>query len=347
MIHIKIEKINDKKIKCTLTKEDLENKNINLSELAYGSEKAKALFREMMDQAHEKFNVDFEGMSLMVEAVPMKDNSLVLFISGVENPDELDTRFSRFTNGSGVSSSDDININDGYSATVIPDDDDYDDIDEDDDDDEIDDSYEIVDDDDTDADDKDKDKENTAEISITMDNKHLDEKQLIDVIGKLTSEIAAGLGKFKNQKNNPDSKENDSLKSELPFKDDDPIVKEKEDPDKERVKKEYERIKNEQKLKEEKVIFVFKDMKGIITACKVVSRFFNGYSSFYKNPKDGNLYIYAEKAAEMDEKEFGRFCMLLGEYGVRCRMVYSSLDYFDEHFVCIRRGDAIETLAYI
>ena len=48
---MKIEKINDNQIRCTLTSEDLESRRIRLSELAYGSEKAKALFHDMMKQA--------------------------------------------------------------------------------------------------------------------------------------------------------------------------------------------------------------------------------------------------------------------------------------------------------
>ena len=45
---MKIEKINENQIRCTLTREDLANREIKLSELAYGSEKAKSLFRDMM-----------------------------------------------------------------------------------------------------------------------------------------------------------------------------------------------------------------------------------------------------------------------------------------------------------
>ena len=52
---MKIEKLNDHQIRCTLTSEDLATRNIKLSELAYGSEKAKALFRDMMQQAAMDF----------------------------------------------------------------------------------------------------------------------------------------------------------------------------------------------------------------------------------------------------------------------------------------------------
>ena len=51
VISVKIEKINDTQIRCTLTSEDLADRRLKLSELAYGSEKAKDLFRDMMLQA--------------------------------------------------------------------------------------------------------------------------------------------------------------------------------------------------------------------------------------------------------------------------------------------------------
>ena len=37
---MKIEKINENQIRCTLTRQDLEDHQIRLSELAYGTEKA-------------------------------------------------------------------------------------------------------------------------------------------------------------------------------------------------------------------------------------------------------------------------------------------------------------------
>ena len=40
---MKIEKINDNKIRCTLTSADLAERNLKLSELAYGTERSKEL----------------------------------------------------------------------------------------------------------------------------------------------------------------------------------------------------------------------------------------------------------------------------------------------------------------
>ena len=45
---MRIEKINDKQIRCTLNQNDLKEREIEISELAYGSAKAKALFRDLI-----------------------------------------------------------------------------------------------------------------------------------------------------------------------------------------------------------------------------------------------------------------------------------------------------------
>ena len=97
---MKIERISDTQIRCTLSREDLANRNINLSELAYATDKAKELFRDMIQQANDEFGFDTENLPLMVEAIPIMPDSIVLIITKVEDPEELDTRFSRFSPGS-------------------------------------------------------------------------------------------------------------------------------------------------------------------------------------------------------------------------------------------------------
>lgn len=96
---MKIEKVNENQIRCTLTKQDLADRQINLRELAYGSEKAKGLFHDMIQQANYEFGFDVSDNPLMVEAIPLSSESLVLLITKVEYPEELDTRFSQFTEG--------------------------------------------------------------------------------------------------------------------------------------------------------------------------------------------------------------------------------------------------------
>lgn len=96
---MQIEKINDNQIRCTLTKEDLAQRQLKLNELAYGSAKARELFKDMMDQAYEEVGFESSNIPLMIEAIPVSNDCLVLIITKVEDPEEFDTRFSRFSKG--------------------------------------------------------------------------------------------------------------------------------------------------------------------------------------------------------------------------------------------------------
>lgn len=93
---MKIEKVNENQIRCTLTREDLASRELKISELAYGTEKAKTLFRDMMRQANFEFGFEAEDIPLMIEAIPLGAECIVLIVTKVEDPEELDTRFSRF-----------------------------------------------------------------------------------------------------------------------------------------------------------------------------------------------------------------------------------------------------------
>ena len=94
---MKIERINDNQIRCTLTSFDLSVRNLNLGELAYGSEKARGLFREMIQKASNEVGFEAEDIPLMVEAIPLSNESIMLVITKIEDPEELDTRFSKFS----------------------------------------------------------------------------------------------------------------------------------------------------------------------------------------------------------------------------------------------------------
>ncbi len=93
---MKIEKVNEHQIRCTLTREDLATRELKISELAYGTEKAKTLFRDMMRQAAFECGFEAEDIPLMIEAIPLNSECIVLIITKVEDPEELDTRFSKF-----------------------------------------------------------------------------------------------------------------------------------------------------------------------------------------------------------------------------------------------------------
>lgn len=96
---MKIERISENQIRCTLTSFDLSVRNLNLGELAYGSEKARKLFREMIQKASNEVGFEAEDTPLMVEAIPLSNESVMLLITKIEDPEELDTRFAKFSSG--------------------------------------------------------------------------------------------------------------------------------------------------------------------------------------------------------------------------------------------------------
>lgn len=104
---MRIEKINDNQIRCTLNQKDLKDREIGIKELAYGTDKAKALFRDLMEQASYEFGFNSEDIPLMIEAIPLQPDALMLIITKIEDPDELDTRFSQFTDDSEYQDEDD------------------------------------------------------------------------------------------------------------------------------------------------------------------------------------------------------------------------------------------------
>ncbi len=103
---MKIEKISDIQIKCTLNKQDLNDRELLLSELAYGSEKARALFSELLLQASYECGFEAQDVPLMIEAVPMSKDSLVLILTKVTDPEELNVNYSNISTPSSKSAGD-------------------------------------------------------------------------------------------------------------------------------------------------------------------------------------------------------------------------------------------------
>lgn len=93
---MKLERMNEQQIRCTLTSEDLKARKIKISELAYGTDKARSLFRDMMIKAADELDFEVEEEPLMIEATPINSECIVLTVTKVDDPEELDTRFARF-----------------------------------------------------------------------------------------------------------------------------------------------------------------------------------------------------------------------------------------------------------
>ena len=119
---MKIERISENQIKCTLSRADLASRQIRMSELAYGTEKTRGLFQDMMEQASNEVGFDANDLPLMIEAIPVSMDCIVLMITKVEDPEEVDTKFSSLTHISDLLSGDNSAKEEpsAYSAPETP-----------------------------------------------------------------------------------------------------------------------------------------------------------------------------------------------------------------------------------
>ena len=77
---MKLERLSENQIRCTLYKSDLADKELHLTELAYGTDKAKELFRELMQQASSELGFEVDNVPLMIEAIPVSPECLILLL---------------------------------------------------------------------------------------------------------------------------------------------------------------------------------------------------------------------------------------------------------------------------
>ncbi|MEE3481684.1 MAG: adaptor protein MecA [Lachnospiraceae bacterium] len=94
---MRIERCSDSELHCFLSKEDLQARNLRLDTMAYGTPETTALIRDLMQWASYKFNFNPDHTPLMIEAVPVSEDSLLLIVKTVSYPEEMDSRFSDFT----------------------------------------------------------------------------------------------------------------------------------------------------------------------------------------------------------------------------------------------------------
>ncbi len=71
-----------------LTKDDLSERDLNVSELAYDSDKARELFSELLVTASADLDFDTDGIPIVIEAVPMSHGSLMLLVTKSAMPAE-------------------------------------------------------------------------------------------------------------------------------------------------------------------------------------------------------------------------------------------------------------------
>lgn len=89
---MKIEKINENKLKILLTNDDLQERNIKMAELAFGSEKTRDLFKEVLNIATDEYDFDAEDAQLMIEAIPVSLEAVVILVTKMDEEQKIVTK---------------------------------------------------------------------------------------------------------------------------------------------------------------------------------------------------------------------------------------------------------------
>ncbi len=270
---MKIEKVSDTQIRCTLTREDLANRHLKISELAYGTENAKNLFRDMMQQASYEFGFEADDIPLMIEAIPVSPDTIILLITKVEYPEELDTRFSKFT---------DSDYDDGYSGYL-------------------------------------SEQEEPYEATSAND--------ILDLFQKIQQEA----------KNNAEHTDRASISPDefIPL---DQAVKE--------GSKENSSVLPVELPVDLTKLFLIQNLDTMSKISNVLDGYYHGDNSLFRDAQTHLFYLVVHKSSHTPE-EFNKVCNILSEYSTQLNFSKSIEAYFNEHFDCMIRSQALQQFAEI
>lgn len=84
---MKIEKLNEDKIKITLNLEDLKDKNIDFQSFMANSIETQNLFLDMLNEAEKQIGFVTKDYKIMIEALAMSDGNFVLTVTRTEPND--------------------------------------------------------------------------------------------------------------------------------------------------------------------------------------------------------------------------------------------------------------------
>lgn len=88
---MKIERIGENIIKVTISLNDLEERNIDLSTLNYNSPAAQELFWDMMEQAEVEFGFNVSDSQLIIEPVPDSDEGFIITITRIDDEGDFES----------------------------------------------------------------------------------------------------------------------------------------------------------------------------------------------------------------------------------------------------------------
>ncbi|MDO5382519.1 MAG: adaptor protein MecA [Eubacteriales bacterium] len=316
---MKIERLNENQIRCTLNKSDLASRQLKISELAYGSDKARELFRDMMQQASYELGFEAEDIPLMIEAIPVSAECIVLIVTKVDNPEELDTRFSKFSPTSGENEDDDNYYDDYYDMEEIND-------------------Y------------SDNSPLPTANEELDLNNNDSSDSNiapgadLMNLFSKVRDYLNTGITPDK-AGNNTSAKNDNSTDSFVPLshtlnnntnkqsKADTPVRDDKTD---------------KQKTAPVSVtrVFSFDSMDDFIDGAAMVNPIFSDWNALYKKPGDDKYYLVLTRST-CSPVNFNKTCNILSEYGTKEPAGETAMGFFKEHCTCIIPKHAIKVISSI
>lgn len=85
---MKIEKLNDNKIRITLNIDDLNERNISMQSFMSNSIESQDIFMDMLDKADEEVGFNTDDCRIMIEALALKNGVFVLTITKFERDTE-------------------------------------------------------------------------------------------------------------------------------------------------------------------------------------------------------------------------------------------------------------------
>lgn len=88
---MKIEKLNDNKIRITLNIDDLNERNISMQSFMSNSIESQDIFMDMLDKADEEVGFNTDDCRIMIEALALKNGVFVLTITKFEHESEKST----------------------------------------------------------------------------------------------------------------------------------------------------------------------------------------------------------------------------------------------------------------
>ena len=301
---MKIEKINDNQIRCTLTPDDLKSRDIRISELTYGSGKARNLFREMMKEALQDCGFRLDNTPLMIEASPDADGNLTLIITKVRNPEEIDSRFAHFTSDP---SGDDYTFSNLAKDMPAADD--------------------IL-------------KNLTgllADSEEEDEHRDLGGQAGVGAPGKAPVPVIRGTAIVRRKNGGPKGRgtgpaqgtaqgsgtgagNSGSAGSEAPLG-----------------------TMTEEELFGYTRFYMFHALEDVIRASRNIGADYAGGNTLYKNPDDGEYYLLIRKERTEPER-FNQICNVLSEYGLPMDFTNGTDEFFREHMKIIVSGRAVQQL---